>query len=255
MIVWVDPYQGSLSSKSPYPFKAIPVTKALTDSPKRIVDDDDNTIDGEGAFGNIFVKAPWPMLGYVDNEKATIESLPGNGWVRTGDVGQYVHGKVWIVDRKKDLIKVRTWQVSPAEVESVILQHPKVLDAAVIGVSNEDSTDEIPRAYVILQPDSKLQPEDLKAFVGKSLAKYKLPEQIVFVDQIPKNSTGKILRRILREEAAKGIKVEVDESTSSEDSPRGKSWNILTVLSAKLSGASRYLGRLFSWFGNLFRQH
>lgn len=217
------------------------------------MDDDDNTIVDEQVTGNIFVKAPWPMLGYIDNEKATTETLPGDDWVRTGDVGQYAGGKVWVVDRKKDLIKVRGWQVSPAEVESVVLQHPNVLDAAVIGVELENGAGEIPRVYVVLRPDTKLEPAELKTFAGQSLAKYKLPEEILFVERIPKNSTGKILRRILRAEGAKGIKIEVSETSAEDSSPR-TAWHYLTVLSARLSSASRSLGRLFSWLGTLFRQ-
>lgn len=225
---------------------------SLADLLERIVDDDDKTITDEEVSGNIFVKAPWPMLGYLDNEKATLETLPGEGWVRTGDVGQYAGGKVWVVDRKKDLIKVRGWQVSPAEVESIILQHPEVLDAAVIGVELENGTGEIPRAFVVLRPDTKLEPAELKAFVSQSLAKYKLPEEIIFVERIPKNGTGKILRRILREEASKGIKVEVSE-TSSDDSSQRTAWHYLTIISARISRASKSLGRLFSWLGALFR--
>lgn len=217
------------------------------------MDDDDNTITDEEEPGNIFVKAPWPMLGYLDNEKATKETLPGYDWVRTGDVGHYIGGKVWVVDRKKDLIKVRGWQVSPAEVESIVLQHPHVLDAAVIGVEFEDGAGEIPRAYVVLHPETKLEPAQLKAFVGQSLAKYKLPEEIIFVERIPKNSTGKILRRVLREEASKGIKVEVTE-TSSEDQTRRNAWHFLTIISVKLYSASNSLGRFFSWLGSIFGQ-
>lgn len=216
------------------------------------MDDDDKPITNEEVTGNIFVKAPWPMLGYLDNEKATMETLPGGGWVRTGDVGQYADGKVWIVDRKKDLIKVRGWQVSPAEVESIILQHPDVLDAAVIGVELGNGTGDIPLAYVVLRPDTKLEPDELKAFVGQSLAKYKLPEEIRFVDRIPKNSTGKILRRVLREEASKGIKIEVSETSFDDSFPR-TAWQYLTIISARLSSASKSLGRLFSWLGAFFR--
>jgi acyl-CoA synthetase (AMP-forming)/AMP-acid ligase II len=202
--------------------------------------------------GNIVVKCPAPMLGYLDNEKATLEALEGDNWVRTGDVGQLIDGKVFVVDRKKDLIKVRGWQVSPAEIESVILQHPDILDVAVIGVELENNSGEVPRAYIVHRPESKLGPSEVKAFARKSLAKYKLPEEIIFVERIPKNSTGKILRRVLREEAATGITVEVPQTLPQDPKPRA-AWRYLTFLSAKIFIASRSLDRLFSWLGALFR--
>ncbi len=218
----------------------------------RIVDDDGNTIREEAAFGDIVVKCPAPMLGYLDNDKATLESLDADNWLRTGDVGQLVDGKVFVVDRKKDLIKVRGWQVSPAEVESVILQHPDVLDVAVIGVELENNSGEVPRAYVVNRLERKLSLSELKAFAGKSLAKYKLPEEIILVDRIPKNSTGKILRRVLREEVATGITAEVLE-TSPEDTKPMTAWRYLTFLSAKFFIASISRDRLFSWFAALLR--
>jgi acyl-CoA synthetase (AMP-forming)/AMP-acid ligase II len=220
----------------------------LTHTFDRIVDENDNTIREEAAFGDIIVKCPAPMLGYLDNDKATLEALEGDNWVRTGDVGQLVDGKVFVVDRKKDLIKVRGWQVSPAEVESVILQHPDVLDVAVIGVEPENNSGEVPRAYIVNRPESKLGLTELKAFAGKSLAKYKLPEEIIFVERIPKNSTGKILRRLLREEKATGITVEVLE-TLPEDTKQRTAWHYLTFLSAKTFIASMS----FSWLAALFR--
>jgi len=137
------------------------------------------------------------MKGYIGNEKATQETFTSDGWLRSGDVGYFVDGKCYIIDRKKELLKVRGWQVSPAEVEGALLQHPDVTDAAVIGVPTDDT--EIPRAYVVRKPDSKLTEPELKAFVSQRLARYKVPEEFVFTESIPKNSTGKILRRVLRE--------------------------------------------------------
>jgi len=224
----------------------------LTHTFDRIVDDDGNIIREEGTVGNIVVKCPAPMLGYLDNEKATLEALEGDNWLRTGDVGQLIDGKVFVVDRKKDLIKVRGWQVSPAEIESVILQHPDVLDVAVIGAELENNSGEVPRAYIVNRPESKLGPSEVKAFAGKSLAKYKLPEEIIFVERIPKNSTGKILRRVLREEVATRITAEVPETLPQDPKPR-TAWRYLTFLSAKIFIASRSLDRLFSWLGALFR--
>ena len=136
------------------------------------------------------------MLGYLKNEAATRETLDQDGWLWTGDVGQLIDGKVYIVDRKKELIKVRGWQVSPAEVEAVALEHPEIADAAVIGIELPNGSGEIPRAYVVLRKASNLSSEEIQTFIGKSLARYKVPSQVLFVDSIPKNATGKILRRI-----------------------------------------------------------
>jgi acyl-CoA synthetase (AMP-forming)/AMP-acid ligase II len=194
------------------------------------------------------------MLGYLNNEKATLEALDGSGWLRTGDIGQIVDGnKVFVVDRKKDLIKVRGWQVSPAEVEGIILQHPEVVDAAVIGIDLANGVGDVSRAFVVLGEKSQLSEEDVKAFVGKSLARYKIPEEVVFVGSIPKNPTGKILRRILREEAMRASKAEV-EGGALQSAGRRRTWSSFSGFTFKMSMASRSLGRFFSWLRALLLQ-
>lgn len=119
------------------------------------------------------------------------------------------HGKFYIVDRKKELIKVKGNQVAPAELEALLLEHDAVLDAAVIGMPTPDG-DEAPRAYVVLQPDEKSQktkPEEIEAFVAKNVARHKnLTGGVIYTDVIPKNPSGKILRRFLREKAKEDAK-------------------------------------------------
>jgi acyl-CoA synthetase (AMP-forming)/AMP-acid ligase II len=154
------------------------------------------------------------MLGYIDDSASTAEAFDGSGWLRTGDVGHVTHGKVYIVDRKKDLIKVRGWQVSPAEVENVIQQHPLIADAAVIGVSVADNTREVTKAYIILRPGASLEPEAIRIWVGEKLAKYKIPEEIEFTRAIPKNPTGKVLRRVLREQEQQQQQQQEEESVA-----------------------------------------
>lgn len=144
------------------------------------------------------------MLGYMSNEKATQEAFDSDGWLRSGDVGMITAGKVYIIDRKKELIKVRGWQVSPTEVESVLLQHPEISDAAVIGIQLADGAGELAQAYIVRKPESRLTEDAVRIFAGKTLAKYKIPEQVKFVESIPKNSTGKVLRRLLREDVTCG---------------------------------------------------
>ena len=177
------------------------VGKPLSGFNVKVVGEDGEQITDEGVVGDVLVKSSALMLGYVDNEAATTEAFDNNGWLRTGDIGHVRDGdKVYIVDRKKDLIKVRGWQVSPAEVENIIIQHPQVEDAAVIGIDMADHTGELPRAYIVLQPGQQLDSHELRRWTGERLSKYKIPEQIVFVKSIPKNPTGKILRRVLRDQ-------------------------------------------------------
>jgi acyl-CoA synthetase (AMP-forming)/AMP-acid ligase II len=127
-----------------------------------IVDDDGRTLQNTDSLGEIQILAPHPMLGYLDNPEASREAFTVDNegrWINSGDIG-YVDadGDVFIVDRKKDLIKVRGWQVSPAEVESRIQQHPEVVDVGVIGVSLPNGEGEAVRAYVVRQCDRLVPP-------------------------------------------------------------------------------------------------
>lgn len=176
----------------------------------RVVDDNGNDLTQDGATGNLLIKSPHLMLGYLSNPKATAETIDQSGWLASGDVGYLTDGKCVIIDRKKELIKVRGWQVSPAEVEGALLQHPDVLDAAVIGVHSGEDAHEVARAYVVRKPGSlESCDKTIQAFLRQTLANYKVPEQIVFTDAIPKNSTGKTLRRVLRENVAAATAVAV----------------------------------------------
>jgi hypothetical protein len=138
------------------------------------------------------------MKGYLGNPTATAEAFTDDGWVRTGDVGYLRDGKWYVIDRTKDLIKVRGWQVSPAEIEAVLLEHSSVVDAAVIGVAARDGCGEVPMAFVVRKVHTLVE-KDIKDFIGEKLARYKGIEEVKFVDRIPRNPTGKILRRVLRD--------------------------------------------------------
>ncbi|RFU29526.1 hypothetical protein B7463_g6819, partial [Scytalidium lignicola] len=164
----------------------------------KIVDRDGRIITEEDVKGEIHIHCTHPMMGYLNNHAATSAAFSQDGWVRTGDVG-FVRDKKWyVVDRTKDLIKVRGWQVSPVEIEVTLQEHDLVADAAVIGVAGKDGTEEVPVAFVVKAQDS-LQEEDIKTFLGKRLARYKGVDRVIFVDSIPRNPTGKILRRVLRD--------------------------------------------------------
>ncbi|CEJ94339.1 Putative Pc22g24780 protein [[Torrubiella] hemipterigena] len=152
--------------------------------------------------------------GYFENPKANAESFDADGWYKTGDIGYCsAEGKKWyIVDRKKELIKVRGFQVAPPEIEAVLLAHPEIVDAAVIGIPVDGADGEQPRAYVVRRPGDKgqaLTETHVKEYCRSKLAKYKaLTGGVKFVESIPKNASGKILKRILREESineAKGV--------------------------------------------------
>jgi hypothetical protein len=108
-------------------------------------------------------------------------------------------GNWYIIDRTKDLIKVRGWQVSPAEIEAALLEHPDVIDAGVIGVPAKDGTGESPLAYIVGTKDSKMDGKAVRKFLGERLASYKNVDEVEFVEKIPRNPTGKILRRVLRD--------------------------------------------------------
>ncbi|PGH09006.1 hypothetical protein AJ79_05801 [Helicocarpus griseus UAMH5409] len=179
----------------------------------KLIDNDGNNISAYGVRGEMCVRGPTVIKGYFENPTANAESFDGE-WFKTGDIG-YCDEKTkkwYIVDRKKELIKVRGFQVAPPELEAVLLSHPLIMDAAVIGVSfKEDLKDGIehPRAYVVRQPvpeSQKLTEKELQEFAAAKLAKYKyLSGGVKFVDAIPKNASGKILKRLLREQAKKEI--------------------------------------------------
>lgn len=153
------------------------------------------------------IRGPTVTPGYFENPKANAESFDSDGWYKTGDIG-YCDEKTlkwYIVDRKKELIKVRGFQVAPPELEAVLLSHPQITDAAVIGVMFPGDNGESPRAYVVRRPGEeglKLTEQMVKDYLGSRLAKYKaLTGGVKFVDAIARNASGKILKRVLREES------------------------------------------------------
>lgn len=120
-------------------------------------------------------------------------------WLRTGDLAvQDPEGNVYVVDRLKEVIKYKGYQVAPAELEALLLTHPEVADSAVIGVAGEDGL-EIPKGFVVLQQNATATAEDIMAYVAEQVPSYKKVRAIEFIDAIPKSSTGKILRRVLRD--------------------------------------------------------
>lgn len=172
----------------------------LTAHALRIVDDDDRDVE-PGQPGEILCRGPVVTKGYFDNKFANGEAFTPDGWFRNGDVGLFRDGMLYIIDRKKELIKYKGIQVAPGELEALLLKHPNILDAAVIGVEGEGT--ELPRAYVVADRN-KIGEEDIKNYVAKEKADYKrLRGGVVYLNAIPKTASGKILRNDLRKMAKK----------------------------------------------------
>lgn len=138
------------------------------------------------------------MKDYLGNEAATADAFTNDGWVCTGDIGYVKNGNWYIIDRTKDLIKVRGWQVSPTEIEAALLERPGINDAGVIGISAQDGCGETPFAYVVQSIESTFDQIVIQRFLRGRLARYKNVSAVEFVTRIPRNPTGKILRRVLR---------------------------------------------------------
>jgi 4-coumarate--CoA ligase len=141
------------------------------------------------------------MKGYLNNPAATAATMDGD-WLKTGDIGMIdADGYVFIADRVKELIKVKGFQVAPAEVEAVLLTHPKVADAAVIGVP-DDEAGEVPMAFVVASAAGVTGLQELQAHLAGQLSSYKLIQRLEIVEAVPKSASGKILRRLLMDRVA-----------------------------------------------------
>jgi acyl-CoA synthetase (AMP-forming)/AMP-acid ligase II len=177
----------------------------------RLIDEEGNNISAWGVRGELCVRGPTVTPGYHNNAEANADSFDSDGWFKTGDIAYCDQStrKWYIVDRRKELIKVRGFQVAPPEIEAVLLSHPQIVDAAVIGVTFPGSDIEYPRAYVVRRPGelgAKITEAEVQQFVLSQLSKYKaLTGGVKFVGSIARNPSGKILKRVLREDAKKEI--------------------------------------------------
>jgi acyl-CoA synthetase (AMP-forming)/AMP-acid ligase II len=152
---------------------------------------------GPGERGEVCVRGPQVMKGYLNNPEATAETIDGDGWLHTGDIGYADEdGHFFIVDRAKELIKYKGFQVPPAELEAVLLSHPCIADAAVIPYPDEEAG-EVPKGVVVLK--QQIEPAAILQFVAERVAPHKRIRHLEFVDKIPKSASGKILRRVLVE--------------------------------------------------------
>ncbi|KAA0920430.1 4-coumarate--CoA ligase family protein [Aquicoccus porphyridii] len=158
-----------------------------------------------GEDGELWVRGPQVMKGYLNNDKATSETIVEGGWLRTGDIAHFdADGYLFITDRLKELIKYKGFQVAPAELEAELVTHPAIADAAVIGVPDDDAG-ELPMAFVVAAPGAEPPTLDVvKDYLETRLAHYKQVRLMEVVDEVPKSASGKILRRLLRDRVAAG---------------------------------------------------
>jgi long-chain acyl-CoA synthetase len=171
----------------------LPLTEA------RIADVEDAGVTlPAGEVGELMMRGPIVMQGYHGNERATSETIEPDGWLHTGDLARMDEdGYVYVVDRKKDMILTAGYNVYPAEIERVLGVHPAVAMVAV-GPLRDEAKGELAKAYVVVKPDATATEAELIAFCRSELAAYKVPRAVQFVDDLPKTSTGKIMRRELR---------------------------------------------------------
>jgi acyl-CoA synthetase (AMP-forming)/AMP-acid ligase II len=187
---------------SPDATKAGSIGPPLPNTECRVVDPESGEDVPEGKRGELWVRGPQVMKGYLNNPDATAATVDEEGWLHTGDIAvRDSDGYFEIVDRLKELIKYKGFQVAPAELEALLITHPEVQDVAVIGVPDEEAG-ELPKAFVV--PAGELHPDPLMEWVAERVAPQKRVRLVEEVDEIPKSPSGKILRRVLveRERAA-----------------------------------------------------
>ncbi|MEX2469568.1 MAG: AMP-binding protein [Pseudohongiellaceae bacterium] len=177
------------------PEKQGSVGPSLPNTESRVIDVETGQELGPNEKGEVLIRGPHVMRGYLNNMEATRQCIDGDGWFHTGDVGYGDDdGYFYIVDRVKELIKYKGYQVAPAELEALLVNHPGISDAAVIPSPDEEAG-EVPKAFVVLSED--LSPEDIMRWVAEQVAPHKKIRRVEIVDEIPKSASGKILRRIL----------------------------------------------------------
>jgi acyl-CoA synthetase (AMP-forming)/AMP-acid ligase II len=175
---------------------------SLPNTECRVVDHQTGQDLGPNEDGEIWIRGPQVMKGYLNNAEATAATMDDDGWLHTGDIGHAdADSYFYVVDRLKELIKYKGYQVPPAELEAVLLSHPAVADAAVIPVPDEEAG-EVPKAFVVRQGD--VTEGDRIAYVTERVAPFRRIRVVEFIEEIPKSASGKILRRVLVERDREG---------------------------------------------------
>jgi 4-coumarate--CoA ligase len=180
-------------------FKAGSIGVTISNTESRVVDPDSGRDLGRDEDGELWIRGPQVMKGYLNNQEATAITLDEDGWLHTGDIGHIdADDHFFIVDRLKELIKYKGFQIAPAELEALLLTHPSIADAAVIPIPDEEAG-EVPKAFIVLKPDHEVSQQEVQDFVAGHVAHYKQIREVEVVDEIPKSASGKILRRLLRD--------------------------------------------------------
>jgi fatty-acyl-CoA synthase len=164
----------------------------------------DGDIEGPDVRGEICIRGANVSVGYWNRPEATAEVFDEDGWFRTGDVGvRDADGFYYVVDRVKDMVITGGENVYPTEVENVLYSHPAVLEAAVIGLPDEKWGEAV-TAVVVTRPGRSLTLEEMRSFVSERLARYKVPQRLHVLDDLPRNPTGKVLKVQLRDDLSEG---------------------------------------------------
>jgi acyl-CoA synthetase (AMP-forming)/AMP-acid ligase II len=186
-----------LGSRDPARNKPGSIGGLIGNAEARVVSPETGADVAQGEPGEVWIRGPFVMRGYFEDEAATAQTIDADGWLHTGDIAHVdPDGDFWVVDRVKELIKYKGLQIAPAELEAVVLQHPSVADCAVYPQADEEAG-EIPKAAVVLKAGATLTEGDLIEFVAQHVNPQKRLRAVRFVDAIPKSASGKILRRVL----------------------------------------------------------
>ncbi|KAJ1260187.1 hypothetical protein BS78_10G213300 [Paspalum vaginatum] len=192
-------------AKEPFQVKSGSCGTVVRNAELKIVDPDTGAALGRNQPGEICIRGDQIMKGYLNDPEATKNTIDKDGWLHTGDIG-YVDDddEIFIVDRLKEIIKYKGFQVPPAELEALLITHPEIKDAAVVSMKDE-LAGEVPVAFIIRTEGSEISENEIKQFVAKEVVFYKRINRVFFTDSIPKNPSGKILRKDLRARLAAGI--------------------------------------------------
>eukprot|EP01018_Ginkgo_biloba_P029754 Gb_40571 [translate_table: standard] len=185
-------------AKEPYPVKSGACGTVVPNAQMKIIDTETGQCLPRNKPGEICIRGPQIMKGYLNDPEATARTIDEEGWLHTGDVGFIDNDEeIFIVDRVKELIKYKGFQVAPAELEAILVNHPFIADAAVVPQKNE-AAGEIPVAFVVKSNGAEISEQEIKEFVAKQVVFYKKIQKVFFLDAIPKSPSGKILRKDLR---------------------------------------------------------
>ncbi|VVA98899.1 unnamed protein product [Arabis nemorensis] len=198
-------------AKEPFPVKSGACGTVVRNAEMKIVDPDTGDSLPRNKPGEICIRGHQIMKGYLNDPEATAATIDKDGWLHSGDVGLVDEDdELFIVDRLKEIIKYKGFQVAPAELESLLISHSDINDVAVVGMK-EEGVGEVPVAFVVRSKDSNISEDEIKQFVSKQVVFYKRINKVFFTDSIPKAPSGKILRKDLRAKLANGL---IDELSS-----------------------------------------